>query len=113
MSKKELDPTFHIYDADGKIRSAAARIGKRSGVGGTTGAIRYAVNFVDAAQKTVSAPIDYASAPLDLLRDYAVHGYDFTIRAPALAEIERRYMSVINEHLDSGETEWIEGEAQS
>lgn len=56
-------------------------------------ALRFAVDFTAAAFKSVSKPIDYTTAPLDLLRDYAIHGYDFTIRAPALAEIERRYKS--------------------
>lgn len=93
MPKKTLSPIFHVYDADESIRKAAARIGKRCGVGSTTGAIRYAVNFVDYAQKSLTDPIDYETAPLDLLMDYAVHGYDFTVRQPALDEIIRRYKS--------------------
>lgn len=62
---------------------------------GKTPSINATINemilFTAGYEKSVSKPIDYAAAPLDLLRDYAVHGYDFTIRAPALAEIERRY----------------------
>jgi len=61
---------------------------------GKTPSINATINemilFTAGFEKSLSKPIDYRTAPLDVLRDYAVHGYDFTIRAPALAEIERR-----------------------
>lgn len=93
MPQKRKAPlsALPIRDPDGTLRAQAARISKRlNGSSDYAAGVRYALGFTDAAQKICSEPIDFATAPLDLLRDYAVNGYDFTVRAPALAEIERR-----------------------
>ena len=86
----KLAPIFHIYDADQSIRKTAARIGKRNGIGGTTGAIRYAVKFTEAAQKSEPAPLDYNACTDEELSTLAVHGSTWLIRRAALDTIMNR-----------------------
>lgn len=95
MKKTKSSIFLTVRDSDRSLRTIATRISKRMNGKDYASGVRYALGFTDAAQKICTAPIDYANAPLDLLRDYAVNGYDFTVRAPALAEIERRYQSAI------------------
>jgi hypothetical protein len=81
----------NIRDADGSLHKQAAKISKwLNDSTDYAGGVRYALGFTTAYISTRSKPIDYAAAPLDLLRDYAVHGYDFTIRSAALDELLRR-----------------------
>lgn len=94
MPKKSTSKKLTMRDPRGELHAAAARI-SRAMTGNTdySAGVTHALTFADQYYKRLSKPIDYAATPLDVLRDYAVHGYDFTIRAPALAEIERRYQT--------------------
>lgn len=80
-----------IRDADGTWHNYAADVSQAlNGTVDYTAGTQHALAFTAGYYKHLSKTIDYTTAPLDLLRDYAIHGYDFTIRAAALAEIERR-----------------------
>lgn len=87
-----------IRDADGDLHQQAAAISQwlNGGIDYANGT-RAALGFMSQYIRSLTKPIDYASAPLDLLRDYAIHGYDFTIRAAALTEIERRILASVRE----------------
>lgn len=94
MPRNESSPVLNIRDTDGSLRKQAAEISKwMNGTIDYSGGIRAAAGFMTQYIRNLRKPIDYKSAPLDLLRDYCVHGYDFTIRAAALSEIERRYQT--------------------
>jgi hypothetical protein len=98
MAKKPTapnSPIMNIRDADGTLRKQAAAIGKwKDGKANSSAGTRAAIRFMTQYLRSEETPIDYAAAPMDVLRNYAVFGYDFTVREPALAEIERRYKSV-------------------
>lgn len=94
MTKKSTSQILNVRDTSGDLHAAAARISKAlTGTIDYSAGVVHALSFTDTYYRRISKPIDYATTPIDVLRDYAVHGYDFTIRAPALAEIERRYQT--------------------
>lgn len=64
-------------------RKIAARIAKRHDTD-LSGAIRYALGFTDAAERTAKPNGDMATMTTEELRTLTIHGYDFYTRAAAL-----------------------------
>jgi len=80
-----------VRDEAGTLREIFARIGARVVTGGKiSDGVRYAASFTDGATRQEPAPPDWDTCDLSLLRDYAVYGYDFRVRAEALRRIEAR-----------------------
>lgn len=92
MAKKKQaqNERLSVRDADGKLRALFGQIADRIGQAGVAEGVRYAATFTDGATRQAVNVIDYVSCTLDELRTLAVHGYDFRVRAAALAEIEER-----------------------
>jgi len=94
MAKKPNSSIMNIRDADGTLRKQAAAIGKwKDGKTNSSAGARAAIRFMTQYIKTYSEPIDWSGAPMAVLRNYAVYGYDFTVREPALEEIEMLHCS--------------------
>lgn len=92
QKRKSTSKILPIRDADGTLHAQAAQISKwLNGATDYSGAVRYSLGFVASYIRTEKAPLNYQDCTLDQLQMLTVHGYDFTIRAAALAEIERRY----------------------
>jgi hypothetical protein len=93
QAKKKIvkNPRLSVADVSGELRATFARIGARVETGGSIAAgVRYASSLADGETRRESAPIDWEKETIESLRVFAVCGYDFRIRAAALAEIEYR-----------------------
>ena len=81
-----------VRDPQGTWHAKAAIISAAlNGETDYTAGTQHALSFTAEYYRTMRKPINYRAEPLDVLRDYAVHGYDYTVRCAALTEIERRY----------------------
>lgn len=90
--KPTTSKVLNARDPRGDLHAKAAAISEAlTGEVDYTAGLIHALSFTAEYYRNLRKPINYATAPLDLLRDYAVHGDDFPIRAAALEEIERRY----------------------
>ena len=79
-----------LRDPGGLRRILALRIQKRNSLDSIAGAITYALEFTDSAERTELPPLDYQSLDIVNLRTLIVHGYDHTTRGAALAALEQR-----------------------
>lgn len=92
MPQKRNTSNLQIRDTDGTLHAQAAQISKwLNGATDYAGAVRYSLGFVASYIRTERPPLDYQTCTVDQLKMLTIHGYDYTIRAEALAEIERRY----------------------
>lgn len=92
--KSTAEKTGRINVTDPALRATLVEITQMDRTATSiTQAIRNSANHYSGYVRIRTAPIDYTGASIDLLRDYAVYGYDFTVRAAALAEIEQRHMT--------------------
>ena len=87
---KEIKTVIPLRDPDGERRRLALRIQKRNSLDSLAGAISYALEFTDSAERTELPPLDYQSLDIVNLRTLIVHGYDHTTRGAALAALEQR-----------------------
>ena len=94
MAKKTRAP-IQVRDVDGSIRRRAMLIAKRnpSTRGKITAAIALAVDYTEAAERNISAPLNFTDCTPDQLNALIIHGYDHYTRAAALTEYKRRIMA--------------------
>lgn len=89
---RQPSPPLCIRDPQGTWHAKAAAISAAlTGDRDYSAGLAHALSFTAEYYSVKTKPINYRAEPLDVLRDYAVHGYDYTIRCAALTEIERRY----------------------